>query len=72
MAIVKRTSARTPRSGIKFLVENKLSQCTPPRGHFLFPVQGQGPEQDSHGDYLEEREEMNLPMLHNFMDLHDW
>lgn len=71
MAIVKRTSARTPRSGIN-PVEDKLFPRAHPQGVtscFLFL--GQGPEQDSRGDYLEERKRWTYQCSTSWI-LHDW
>ncbi|XP_072463507.1 cytohesin-2 isoform X2 [Notamacropus eugenii] len=60
-----------PPQGIQFLVENELLQNTPEEiSRFLY--KGEGLNKTAIGDYLGEREELNLAVLHAFVDLHEF
>lgn len=69
VSIVRKNFNRDPKKGDLVLGGEQTSPVHPQGGHLLFPVQGQDPEQDSHGDYRGEMEELNLAMLHTFMEL---
>ena len=70
--MVRKNSNKDPKKGDLVLGGEQTSPVHTQGVHFLFPVQGQGPEQHSRRDYLGEREKLNLAMLHTFMDLRDW
>lgn len=60
-----------PKKGIQFLVEHELLQNTPEEiARFLY--KGEGLNKTAIGDYLGEREELNLSVLHAFVDLHEF
>uniref|UniRef100_A0A7N4PP50 Cytohesin-2 n=1 Tax=Sarcophilus harrisii TaxID=9305 RepID=A0A7N4PP50_SARHA len=66
-----RPSLPVPLQGIQFLVENELLQNTPEEiSRFLY--KGEGLNKTAIGDYLGEREELNLAVLHAFVDLHEF
>uniref|UniRef100_A0A8D0GA34 Cytohesin-2 n=1 Tax=Sphenodon punctatus TaxID=8508 RepID=A0A8D0GA34_SPHPU len=60
-----------PKKGIQFLVENELLRSTPEEiARFLY--KGEGLNKTAIGDYLGEREEFNIAVLHAFVDLHEF
>ncbi|KAL8176751.1 UNVERIFIED_CONTAM: Cytohesin-2 [Gekko kuhli] len=60
-----------PKKGIQFLVENELLRSTPEDiARFLY--KGEGLNKTAIGDYLGEREEFNIAVLHAFVDLHEF
>uniref|UniRef100_H3AGR3 Cytohesin-2 n=1 Tax=Latimeria chalumnae TaxID=7897 RepID=H3AGR3_LATCH len=57
--------------GIQFLVENELLKWTPDDiAQFLY--KGEGLNKTAIGDYLGERDEFNIKVLHAFVDLHEF
>ncbi|XP_057266550.1 cytohesin-2-like, partial [Pezoporus wallicus] len=60
-----------PKKGIQFLVQNELLRLTAEDvARFLY--KGEGLNKTAIGDYLGEREEFNLGVLHAFVDLHEF
>ncbi|XP_037244421.1 cytohesin-2 isoform X1 [Falco naumanni] len=60
-----------PKKGIQFLVENELLRHTAEDiARFLY--KGEGLNKTAIGDYLGEREEFNIGVLHAFVDLHEF
>ncbi|XP_070585200.1 cytohesin-2 isoform X1 [Erythrolamprus reginae] len=60
-----------PKKGIQFLVENELLRSTPEDiARFLY--KGEGLNKTAIGDYLGEREDFNIGVLHAFVDLHEF
>ncbi|EQB77885.1 cytohesin-2 isoform 2 [Camelus ferus] len=71
MAMGRKKFNMDPKKGIQFLVENELLQNTPEEiARFLY--KGEGLNKTAIGDYLGEREELNLAVLHAFVDLHEF
>ncbi|XP_072463506.1 cytohesin-2 isoform X1 [Notamacropus eugenii] len=71
MAMGRKKFNMDPKKGIQFLVENELLQNTPEEiSRFLY--KGEGLNKTAIGDYLGEREELNLAVLHAFVDLHEF
>uniref|UniRef100_A0AAZ3NQN4 Cytohesin 1a n=1 Tax=Oncorhynchus tshawytscha TaxID=74940 RepID=A0AAZ3NQN4_ONCTS len=60
-----------PKKGIKFLIENDLLKHTSSDiAQFLY--KGEGLNKTAIGDYLGERDEFNLQVLHDFVELHEF
>ncbi|XP_055469677.1 cytohesin-2 isoform X3 [Psammomys obesus] len=71
MAMGRKKFNMDPKKGIQFLVEHELLQNTPEEiARFLY--KGEGLNKTAIGDYLGEREELNLSVLHAFVDLHEF
>uniref|UniRef100_A0A6I8NHD4 Cytohesin-2 n=1 Tax=Ornithorhynchus anatinus TaxID=9258 RepID=A0A6I8NHD4_ORNAN len=71
MAMGRKKFNMDPKKGIQFLVENELLRNTPEEiSRFLY--KGEGLNKTAIGDYLGEREELNLAVLHAFVDLHEF
>uniref|UniRef100_A0A8D1A9I2 Cytohesin 2 n=2 Tax=Artiodactyla TaxID=91561 RepID=A0A8D1A9I2_PIG len=71
MAMGRKKFNMDPKKGIQFLVEDELLQNTPEEiARFLY--KGEGLNKTAIGDYLGEREELNLAVLHAFVDLHEF
>ncbi|GAB1292096.1 Cytohesin-2 [Apodemus speciosus] len=71
MAMGRKKFNMDPKKGIQFLVEHELLQNTPEDiARFLY--KGEGLNKTAIGDYLGEREELNLSVLHAFVDLHEF
>ncbi|KAG1928681.1 cytohesin-1 [Pimephales promelas] len=60
-----------PKKGIQFLIENDLLKNTSEDiARFLY--KGEGLNKTAIGDYLGERDELNLQVLHAFVELHEF
>ncbi|KAG8129170.1 hypothetical protein E2320_016009 [Naja naja] len=60
-----------PKKGIQFLIENDLLKNTcEDIAQFLY--KGEGLNKTAIGDYLGERDEFNIQVLHSFVELHEF
>ena len=60
-----------PKKGIQFLIENDLLKNTcEDIARFLY--KGEGLNKTAIGDYLGERDEFNIQVLHAFVELHEF
>ncbi|XP_078450359.1 cytohesin-1 isoform X1 [Lampetra fluviatilis] len=60
-----------PKKGIKFLTENELLKNTPEDiAQFLY--KGEGLNKTAIGEYLGERDDFNIQVLHAFVELHEF
>ncbi|OCT70956.1 hypothetical protein XELAEV_18037870mg [Xenopus laevis] len=60
-----------PKKGIVYLQENELLRNTPEDiARFLY--KGEGLNKTAIGDYLGERDDFNISVLHSFVDLHEF
>lgn len=60
-----------PKKGIQFLIENDLLKHTSTDiAQFLY--KGEGLNKTAIGDYLGERDDFNLQVLHDFVELHEF
>uniref|UniRef100_A0A8D2IWI7 Cytohesin 1 n=1 Tax=Varanus komodoensis TaxID=61221 RepID=A0A8D2IWI7_VARKO len=60
-----------PKKGIQFLIENDLLKNTcDDIAQFLY--KGEGLNKTAIGDYLGERDEFNIQVLHSFVELHEF
>ncbi|XP_030885059.1 cytohesin-1 isoform X2 [Leptonychotes weddellii] len=60
-----------PKKGIQFLIENDLLKNTcEDIAQFLY--KGEGLNKTAIGDYLGERDEFNIQVLHAFVELHEF
>uniref|UniRef100_A0AAY4ARY0 Cytohesin 1a n=1 Tax=Denticeps clupeoides TaxID=299321 RepID=A0AAY4ARY0_9TELE len=60
-----------PKKGIQFLIENELLKNTSEDiAQFLF--KGEGLNKTAIGDYLGERDDFNIQVLHAFVELHEF
>jgi cytohesin len=60
-----------PKKGIEYLVEHGLLQCTSADvAEFLY--KGEGLNKSAVGDYLGEKKDFNIEVLHKFIECHDF
>ncbi|XP_055509868.1 cytohesin-1b [Leucoraja erinacea] len=71
MAMGRKKFNMDPKKGIQFLIENELLKNTQEDiAQFLY--KGEGLNKTAIGDYLGERDEFNLKVLHAFVELHEF
>ncbi|PWA21437.1 hypothetical protein CCH79_00003144 [Gambusia affinis] len=71
MAIGRKKFNMDPTKGIRFLIDSSLLKNTSEDiAQFLY--KGEGLNKTAIGDYLGERDEFNIKVLHAFLDLHEF
>uniref|UniRef100_A0A8C1L2D4 Cytohesin 1b n=1 Tax=Cyprinus carpio TaxID=7962 RepID=A0A8C1L2D4_CYPCA len=71
MAMGRKKFNMDPKKGIRFLIENELLKNTCEHiAQFLY--KGEGLNKTAIGDYLGERDEFNIQVLHAFVELHEF
>ncbi|XP_043109825.1 cytohesin-1b isoform X2 [Puntigrus tetrazona] len=71
MAMGRKKFNMDPKKGIQFLIENELLKNTcEDIAQFLY--KGEGLNKTAIGDYLGERDEFNIQVLHAFVELHEF
>ncbi|XP_054898605.1 cytohesin-1b isoform X2 [Poeciliopsis prolifica] len=71
MAIGRKKFNMDPTKGIRFLIDSSLLKHTSEDvAQFLY--KGEGLNKTAIGDYLGERDEFNIKVLHAFLDLHEF
>ncbi|XP_076007641.1 cytohesin-1b isoform X4 [Genypterus blacodes] len=71
MAIGRKKFNMDPKKGIRFLIDSSLLKNTSSDiAQFLY--KGEGLNKTAIGDYLGERDDFNIEVLHAFLDLHEF
>uniref|UniRef100_A0A8C4QJ88 Cytohesin 2 n=1 Tax=Eptatretus burgeri TaxID=7764 RepID=A0A8C4QJ88_EPTBU len=71
MAMGRKKFNMDPKKGILFLIENELLKSSPEEiAQFLY--KGEGLNKTAIGEYLGERDDLNLKVLHAFVELHEF